>query len=479
MRKVSFLCLEDGIWASEAEVEHPCLAISKILDNGFFYCSGDTSFDITSRHSARFAGDPHNPNVFDPRPRWTSPEIDHDPRFLWNTFLLNPLLAFRSMLPRRSREAFDGRTFAMPLIQGYIGSREVRLGGELTLLRAVSRLGWESAGTRFNRRGIDAAGNVGNFAEVSSRPALAPETGVPTCLLRSCADFPFFSHSYRPRRFSELPPPAGPLSKSAGAFLVRSRPPSLHPKLTLQPVYWSERCAQFSVDLTITRPLLTSLNPFLRHFSSLISHYSRIHSINLMRRANKGFLGAEAPLGEAYATLWEESCGRAERVEQRVAYEEFDFGEDKREQGIEDIPRLLKEAVGDVVGEFGGTLLRVGSEGEVPQLVRAQEGVFRVNCRGASLSSRCFYWFAEGESSQIVLTERTSQNRSCPRSLSTSTFGKQAQGSLLSNAAPSKPLTVYYSQRYSLESFHSSLAHLICLRRTGTLSRPSTPEPVR
>ena len=44
----------------------------------------------------------------------------------------------------------------------------MRVGGGLATLSDISRVGWKSAGTRFPRREIDAAGNVGHFDEVGS-----------------------------------------------------------------------------------------------------------------------------------------------------------------------------------------------------------------------------------------------------------------------------------------------------------------------
>lgn len=61
----------------------------------------------------------------------------------------------------------------VPVIQGFTGVVPIGLSGmasdgKKVHLALISRLGWKRAGARFKTRGVDDAGNVANFVEVSS-----------------------------------------------------------------------------------------------------------------------------------------------------------------------------------------------------------------------------------------------------------------------------------------------------------------------
>lgn len=92
---------------------------------------------------------------------------EYDTRFLWNTFLIAPLLSFRASLATTARKVFDQQGFIVLAIQGFCGLYDISLGGQPAVLSLVSRLGWKRAGTRFNVRGVDDDGSVANFVEVS------------------------------------------------------------------------------------------------------------------------------------------------------------------------------------------------------------------------------------------------------------------------------------------------------------------------
>lgn len=57
----------------------------------------------------------------------------------------------------------DRECFIVSVIQGYVGTYDINLGGESASLSLISRLSSARAGTRFNSRGIDDQGNVANF----------------------------------------------------------------------------------------------------------------------------------------------------------------------------------------------------------------------------------------------------------------------------------------------------------------------------
>lgn len=165
-------------------LEHPCASIRKILSSGSFYYSGGGSnaFDLSTRLQARLS-----------RAEATrkGKEVGHDQtersdHFLWNTYLVTPLLDFRASLPTQAREAFDLQAFVVLTIQGYCGVYDVKLGGQPAVISLISRLGWKRAGTRFAvrwvsryvdtyasiltgiHRGIDDDGSVANFVETET-----------------------------------------------------------------------------------------------------------------------------------------------------------------------------------------------------------------------------------------------------------------------------------------------------------------------
>jgi hypothetical protein len=105
--------------------------------------------------------------------------LDHDARFLWNNYMVAPLLTFRSTLSGEMRSIFDEEGFVVLAIQGYAGRQEINLGGQIAVLSLISRLSHQRSGTRFNVRGIADDGSVANFVEV--RLLFSP---LPSSLLR-------------------------------------------------------------------------------------------------------------------------------------------------------------------------------------------------------------------------------------------------------------------------------------------------------
>lgn len=150
---------------------HPATAMRKILSNGHFYFSSG-NYDISTRLEERLRR----------RDEYTSPpsasgEISYDnddksssydSRFVWNSFLMDSLLDFRSNLSSSEKSSFDEAAFVVSIIQGYVGVTDFTLSGNPVTLSLISRLGSARAGTRFNARGIDDDGNVANFVETET-----------------------------------------------------------------------------------------------------------------------------------------------------------------------------------------------------------------------------------------------------------------------------------------------------------------------
>ena len=147
----------------ESLLDHPCSKLKKLLSEGTFYYSAD--FDLTKRVQDRPA-------------ETTTVSIDSlDGGFLWNTYMIQPLVDFRSRLSGREKAALDQSRILTSAIRGYAYSiavpasssparnQDIGLPSNMTL---ISRLSCRRAGTRFNSRGIDDDGNVANFSETET-----------------------------------------------------------------------------------------------------------------------------------------------------------------------------------------------------------------------------------------------------------------------------------------------------------------------
>lgn len=147
----------------DSSLEHPCLALRKLLSGGSFYYSAD--FDLTKRLQDRPA-------------ETSSIAIDSlDAGFLWNTYMIQPLVDFRSRLSDGERQALDQSKILTSAIRGYAATMPVPASssparntssGFPSNMTLISRLSCRRAGTRFNARGVDDDGNVANFVETET-----------------------------------------------------------------------------------------------------------------------------------------------------------------------------------------------------------------------------------------------------------------------------------------------------------------------
>ncbi|KAK4500341.1 hypothetical protein PRZ48_008530 [Zasmidium cellare] len=147
----------------EPLVEHPCMALKKLLSGGSFYYSAD--FDLTKRLQDR------------PADASTVAIDSLDGGFLWNSYMIQPLVEFRNRLSQREKQALDDSRILTSAIRGFAGTVAVpasssplrnKMTGMPSNMTLISRLSCKRAGTRFNARGIDDDGNVANFVETET-----------------------------------------------------------------------------------------------------------------------------------------------------------------------------------------------------------------------------------------------------------------------------------------------------------------------
>ncbi|XP_044714866.1 sacI-like domain-containing protein [Hirsutella rhossiliensis] len=316
-----------GLSRREVPMEHPCHELRKLLSNGSFYYS--TDFDVTNRLQDR----PIASNSFD---------IDNfDDTYLWNSFMISPLVQFRSRLMPQEREALDSSRILTSAIRG--GSKKSGMPSFLTL---ISRLSCRRAGTRFNSRGIDDDGHVANFVETET--TFWSPTGI------------LFSYAQ-----------------------VRGS----------VPVFW-EQVADLipgRQKITVTRSPEGTQPAFNKHFEDLELIYGAVHVINLLSETKP----AEAELSGMYRNGIRHcplsrpgAEGSADHALLRETHYDF-HAETKGPAGYEaarDIRRYIENST-DGFAYFLAEESSDGVEGgDGPGdgarmvVVLQQEGVFRTNC---------------------------------------------------------------------------------------------------
>ncbi|KYK55391.1 SacI domain and endonuclease/exonuclease/phosphatase [Drechmeria coniospora] len=329
-----------GLGRRDVLIEHPCHDLQKLLSNGSFYYS--TDFDVTNRLQDR----PMNSNSFD---------IDNfDDTYLWNSFMISPLVQFRSRLMAQEREALDSSRILTSAIRGFCKTMTLpqsaspirdSKSGMPSFLTLISRLSCRRAGTRFNSRGIDDDGNVANFVE--SETIFWSSTGT------------LFSYAQ-----------------------VRGS----------VPVFWEQAADLLPgrQKITVTRSQEGAQPAFDKHFEDLEHIYGAVHIINLLSATKP----AEVELSTMYRNgIRASPLSRpgADGSSDHALLQEthYDFhAETKGPAGYEAAKDIRRYIHGSTDG-FAYFLAEETSDGTVAGgensgarvvVVLQQEGVFRTNC---------------------------------------------------------------------------------------------------
>ncbi|KIV94533.1 hypothetical protein PV10_02289 [Exophiala mesophila] len=329
-----------GYDQADTTAEHPFHALRKLLSGGNFYYSVD--FDLTRRLQDRVGAES------------TLDITSLDEGLLWNSYMINPLLKFRSRLADHEQVALDHSRILTSVIRGFVktlpipsSSSPIRGSGHglPTTLTVISRLSSRRAGTRFNSRGIDDNGNVANFVETET--VFWSPTGL-------C-----FSYT-----------------QIRGSI----------------PVFWESSSSLIpgQQKIQITRSPEATQPSFDKHFSNLERTYGAVHIVNLL----SAFKPGEVELTERYrhhiarSPLRQSQEGELE--EHHLMREtEFDFHERTKTIGYEGAKAIkpflddsaesfvyfLSEEIVDETVVHGKTV-----KVRRPVVVMQQNGVFRVNC---------------------------------------------------------------------------------------------------
>lgn len=315
----------------EAMMEHPCLALKKLLSGGSFYYSAD--FDLTKRLQDRPA-------------EARSIAIDSlDAGFLWNTYMIQPLVDLRSRLSDREKAALDESRLLTSAIRGFASTVTVPASssparstvyGFPSTMTLISRLSCRRAGTRFNARGIDDDGNVANFVETETI---------------FCTDRIYFSYV-----------------QCRGSI----------------PIFW-EQSSGLRQEVQITRSVEATQPAFDRHFGALSDTYGDVFAVNLLSMTKEN----EVQLTQRYRYHVEHSSINAQTTDEHLKHINYDFHAETRDSGYEAASGIkrwisdsaiafeyyLSEEVRDVIEKDGRKQSIMGQN----EIIK-QAGVFRTNC---------------------------------------------------------------------------------------------------
>lgn len=279
--------------------------------------------------------------------------LDQD--MLWNSYMIAPLLQFRSRLAAHDKARLDASDMLTTVIRGFAGTMSIpasvspvpHLQSDTpSTLTVISRLSSRRAGTRFNSRGIDDDGFVANFVETET--------------VLWCP--PGFSFSYVQIRGSV-------------------------------PVFWEQSPGLLpgQQKIEIARSFEATRHAFEKHFESLKLNYGAVHTINLLSEEKTG----EAELS---ARFRRHIADRSKRQQKEDSFSvdhnlsrltEYDFhAETRGAQGYE-ASNQIRHIIWNALVGFGyflsddsgqSTLVDVDAKREGSTVVLQQEGVFRTNC---------------------------------------------------------------------------------------------------
>ncbi|KAJ5802239.1 uncharacterized protein N7503_004689 [Penicillium pulvis] len=320
--------------------EHPFQALKKLLGDGSFYYSLD--FNLTDRLQDRS----------DKSAAFDIDSLDED--MLWNSYMINPLLLFRSHLPPADKAKLDSSQLLTCVIRGYASTLKIPATVSIlpqvrtnfpSLLTIVSRQSSRRAGTRFNSRGIDDDGNVANFVETELILWVSP--GI--------------TFSYVQVRGSV-------------------------------PIFWEQTPGLIpgQQKIEVTRSSEATQHAFNQHFETLELEYGATHVVNLLSELRSG----EADLSAKYRQhIARSSLRKKEDPEHHslLRLTEYDFlAETRGPAGYEASNQIKYELAGSLDGfvyflseDSTRSAASLFERDDVPgasSVILQQEGVFRTNC---------------------------------------------------------------------------------------------------
>lgn len=281
-----------------------------------------------------------------------------DTGYLWNSYMIKPLVDFRSRLSDTEKLDLDSTRLLTSAIRGFAltmtvpaASSSIRgnRSGLPSTLTLISRLSCKRAGTRFNARGIDDDGNVANFVETET--TFRSPTG--------------FSMSYVQVRGSI-------------------------------PLFWEQAAGLLpgQQKIQITRSPQAAQPAFDKHFEELEAKYGAIHIVNLLSKEKQ----QEIELSNRYrahvsrSSLNSRSEKEGKGEHQFLDETHYDFHAETRGPGGYEAASMIRRHIQESAEGFGYCLVEATNDPtqdattghETPTsriiVVLQQQGVFRTNC---------------------------------------------------------------------------------------------------
>lgn len=279
-----------------------------------------------------------------------------DKGYLWNSYMIRPLIDFRSRLSGLEKSELDSTQLLTLAIRGFAltitvpaassPARASRTGlpSSLTL---ISRLSCKRAGTRFNARGVDDDGNVANFVETET--VFWSPTGICFSYVQIRGSIPLF------------------WEQAPGLLPTQQK-------------------------IQITRSPQATQPAFDKHFEELEMKYSTVHVVNLLSNEKLG----EVELSQRYREHVARSSLNSRRdgdkpSEHRFLREtDYDFHAETRGPGGYEAASRITRYIEDSVESFGYCLVEdaddqmgsgfLGENLSQSSMILQQQGVFRTNC---------------------------------------------------------------------------------------------------
>lgn len=273
---------------------------------------------------------------------------------LWNSYMINPLLLFRSHLAPSEKKSLDASKILTCVIRGYANTLTIPASVSVlpqvhtnlpSALTIISRQASRRAGTRFNSRGIDDDGNVANSVETET--ILWVPSGI--------------TFSYVQIRGSV-------------------------------PVFWEQATGflpgQQKID--ITRSTEATQHAFDKHFGNIELEYGAVHVINLLSVLKSG----ESELSAKFREHIRRRLKKKEHIDDLsdhalLRLTEFDFhAETKGPLGYGASGQIRREVKNSLQGfayflaeDTGGGMDSSYQDAlDRSPVILQQEGVFRTNC---------------------------------------------------------------------------------------------------
>lgn len=297
---------------------HPCFELKKLLSNGSFYFSND--FDLTSLLQDRGISKKRMFETMEEKEIHKTFGENYKQDYMWNSFLMQELLSFRSNLSEYAQSILDSNQFLTIAIRGF--AKTVQVNGQGDTISIVSKQSWRRAGTRFNARGIDDDGYVANFVE---------------------SEFVYCN-----------------LSKSSVFAFAQIR--------GSVPTFWEQDSTLINPKITLTRSIEATQPIFNKHFGKICHQYGVCHNVNLLSKTKP----AEVQVLRRYKDLYNRCDLRDE-----MSFTEFDFHAETKQLsgGFAGATKILPY-LHDSLEQFGWLSYDI----EQGDIVTRQDGVFRTNC---------------------------------------------------------------------------------------------------